>query len=198
MRNIIRLATEEDAQQILSIYRPLVIDTAITFEVEPPTLGAIQHRITTTLDSLPWLVCEFGEGIQGYTYASAHRSRAAYGWSVEASVYVRSDARRKGVGSGLYHSLFKLLSLQGFFNVYAGITLPNPSSVGLHDSLGFVFVGLYRSVGFKLGNWHDVGWWQLSLSAPVENPTAPLPLADLKAREDIDATLAVGLPFLQF
>src|SRR5205085_974289 len=128
---------------------------------EPPSLDVMQARITQTVPHLPWLVCEKDDLIRGYAYASPHRARAAYQWSVDVTVYVREGQRRRGVGQALYASLFRLLVLQGYYNAYAGITLPNPASVGLHESLGFFPIGIYREVGFKLEQWHDVGWWQL-------------------------------------
>jgi len=143
------------------------------------------------------VVCLRGEELQGYAYASAHRTRAAYQWSVDVSVYVRADVRRAGVGRAVYRSLFALLAVQGYYNAYAGITLPNPASVGLHESLGFHPVGVYGAVGYKLGAWHDVGWWHLSLR-PRSMP--PDSLADLRAaqtRTGWDAALATGLPFLR-
>ena len=102
-------------------------------------------------------MCESEGRILGYAYAGAHRTRAAYQWSVDVPVYVHTNARQIGVGRALYRSLFGLLTLQGSCNAFAGITLPNPAGVGLHESLGFKPIGIYRDVGHKLGRWHDVG-----------------------------------------
>jgi phosphinothricin acetyltransferase len=98
------------------------------------------------------------------------------------SVYVDERYRRRGIGRDLYAALFKLLRLQGFYAAHAGITLPNPASIGLHESLGFRPVGIYRGVGYKLGAWHDVGWWQLSLRDRALNP--PAPRTPLEAQRD--------------
>ena len=118
----------------------------------------------------------------GYAYASAHRARAAYQWSADVSAYVHQAARRRGVGQALYTSLFQILFEQGFYNAYAGITLPNPASVRLHESLGFKLVGVYQQVGYKLGAWHDVGWWQLTVrTRNNEVPTRPLDLPTVQA-----------------
>ena len=179
MTAIIRTATTQDAEAIAAIYAPIVTDTAISFELEPPTVQEMQQRITATLASLPWLVCERQGEVLGYVYASQHRSRAAYQWSVDVSVYIHADIRRAGIGRALYTSLFRLLTLQGFYNGYAGITLPNPASVHLHETLGFEPVGVYRSVGFKLGAWHDVGWWQLRLQTDTPSPAPPTPFAEV-------------------
>src|SRR5690606_40040690 len=133
MAPVIRLATEQDAAQIQAIYASIVRETAISFEFDPPTVEEMRQRIRKTFERLPWLVYEDRGAILGYVYASPHRERAAYQWSVDVSVYVRADARRSGVGRALYTSLFRLLALQGYYNAYAGISLPNPASVSLHE-----------------------------------------------------------------
>lgn len=169
----IRLATEHDAAAVKEIYEPLVTDSAISFETEPPTEDEMRRRITDTVSEFPWLVCETDEGILGYAYAGEHRSRAAYRWSVDVSVYVRENHRRSGIGRGLYESLFAVLTLQGLYNAYAGIALPNPASVGLHESMGFEPIGVYHDVGYKHGSWRDVGWWRLSIRDRPAHPDPP-------------------------
>jgi L-amino acid N-acyltransferase YncA len=116
---------------------------------------------------------------------------------VDVSVYVHERARRHGVGRALYTSLFALLRLQGFYAAHAGITLPNPASVGLHEALGFVPVGVYRSVGYKMGAWHDVGWWQLPLRERTGEPAPPLTLAEAQTRPEWPSALAAGLSDLR-
>ena len=111
--------------------------------------------------------------VLGYAYASRHRDRAAYQWSIDVSVYVRADAHRRGIGRALYAALLRIVTAQGFYRAYAGITLPNASSVGLHEAMGFRPVGVYRAVGYKLGAWHDVGWWDLALAAAGPAPPPP-------------------------
>jgi L-amino acid N-acyltransferase YncA len=197
MTATIRLATPHDAAGVQAIYAPVVRETAISFEVEPPTVDDMRQRIVAVVERMPWLVCEHRGEVLGYAYASPHRARAAYEWSVDVSVYIHAHARRAGVGQALYRSLFALLTLQGFYQAYAGITLPNPASVGLHESLGFRPVGVYRAVGYKLGVWHDVGWWQLTLRAQAMPPEPP---ADLRTARDSpawNAALATGSPFLR-
>jgi phosphinothricin acetyltransferase len=137
MAATIRLATEDDAVQIAEIYAPFCRETPISFETEPPAAGEMRERIARTVKSYPWLVCDDGGQILGYAYASRHRERAAYRWSVDVSVYVREGRRRTGLGRALYTSLFALLRLQGFQNALAGATLPNSGSVGLHEAMGF-------------------------------------------------------------
>ena len=174
----IRLARPDDGAAVAAIYEPHVRASATSFELEPPTADAMRGRITSYLTHAPWLVCERDGEVAGYAYASKHRERLAYQWDVEVSVYVHERARRLGVGRGLYTSLFRLLVLQGFCNAYAGITLPNPDSVRLHESMGFTPVGVYSGAGYKLGAWHDVGWWQLALQPRADNPVAPRPLPE--------------------
>jgi L-amino acid N-acyltransferase YncA len=185
----VRLARAGDAARVQAIYAPIVRDTAISFEVDPPGVPEMRRRITDTLATLPWLVCERDSETLGFAYAAAHRTRPAYRWSVDVSVYVAWNARRAGVGRGLYVPLLALLTAQGFTSAHAGITLPNPASVGLHQALGFTRVGVYRAVGFKLGSWHDVGWWQRRLREPAVPPPPPIPLPDLPAAV-IEAALA--------
>src|SRR5262249_33144374 len=144
------------AEPILAIYAPFCRETPISFETREPTTDEMRRRIAKTVKSLPWLVCEEGGLILGYAYASPHRERAAYGWSVDVSVYIREGLRRRGLGRALYTSLFAILQLQGFYNAVAGTALPNPGSVGLHQAMGFQPVGVYRNIGFKCGAWHDV------------------------------------------
>ena len=190
---VIRLATGLDATQIAEIYAPIVRDTVISFEVEAPTADEMRHRIEYTLERFPWLVYERRGRVVGYAYAGEHSPRAAYRWSVAVSAYVHESERRRGVARALYTSLFAALVLQGFYNAYAGITLPNPASVGLHEALGFRPVGIYRGVGYKHGAWHDVGWWQLSLQERVASPRPPAPLPEVRSSEGWNAALASGL-----
>ena len=189
----IRLVTSRDALEIAEIYRPTVESTPISFELEPPDEQEIQHRIEHKLTTYPWLVCESGERVAGYAYASQFRERAAYQWSVETSVYVHSDFRRFGIGRALYISLFRMLTAQGYFSAYAGITLPNPGSVGLHEALGFRPVGVYRNVGYKMGAWHDVGHWVLSLQPEVTTPQPLLKLAEIQSDPSWQEMLTAGL-----
>lgn len=177
----IRLATPEDAAEIAAIYAPVVRDTVISFEVEPPGAEEFAKRISGILPAYPWLVAEEAGRVIGYAYAGPHRTRAAYRWSVEPSVYIAEEARGRGVARALYERLFTILRAQGFANAYAGITLPNEPSVRLHRSFGFMDVGVYGRVGYKYGQWHDVWWGALDLAPDREGtPSPPLTLDDLK------------------
>ena len=193
----IRLATGQDAAQIAEIYAPIVQNTVISFEVEAPTPDEMRLRIEGTLERYPWLVCERRGRVLGYAYAGAHGSRVAYQWSVDVSVYVHEEAHRTGVGRALYTSLFAALDLQGFYNAYAGATLPNPASVGLHEAVGFRPVGVYRGVGYKLGAWHDVVWWHLPLRERVADPDPPADLPSVLGSEEWNTTLTTGVPLLR-
>jgi len=186
----IRLADSRDAAGVQAIYAPIVGSSAISFETEPPTAEEMARRIARTMPAHPWLVAEDQGQLAGYAYAGPFRSRPAYRWSVEVSAYVHPDWRRRGLGRSLYTALLAVLALQGYREACAGITLPNPESVGLHQALGFVPVGVYRRVGWKLGGWHDVGWWQRSLTASTQEPGEPQPLDRL----DRDQLRAVLLP----
>jgi L-amino acid N-acyltransferase YncA len=156
----IRLATESDAGSVAGIYRPAVEESAISFEIAAPAGEEMARRMRDTLVSYPWLVCDLDGRAAGYAYAAQHSVRNAYRWSVNTSVYIDRRCWRLGIGRGLYRSLFAILAAQGYFNAYAGIALPNPASVSLHESMGFEPIGVYRRVGYKFGGWRDVGWWQ--------------------------------------
>ncbi|MFC6976408.1 arsinothricin resistance N-acetyltransferase ArsN1 family B [Halomicroarcula sp. GCM10025709] len=187
----IRLAGPADAPACREIYAPFVRDSAITFETELPGEAAFAERLSETLEQHPWLVCEHDGRVLGYAYASPHRSRGAYKWAVESSVYVAENARRCGVAGGLYQSLFAVLERQGYRNVYAGITVPNPPSTALHDAMGFDRVGTYEDVGYKHGEWHDVEWWARSLRDDDEPPSAPIPIPELDS-DAVASALATG------
>jgi L-amino acid N-acyltransferase YncA len=169
----VRVASAGDAEAVAAIYAPYVLETAISFEEEPPSSMEMANRITGALATHPFLVCESSGSVVGYAYAGPHGQRAAYRWSASVSVYVARDGHRRGIGRRLYVELFKLLRRQGFHSLFAGITLPNDKSIGLHEALGFQHLGTYREVGFKHGAWHDVGYWRLGLhrGAPARDPT---------------------------
>ncbi|MBA3823404.1 MAG: N-acetyltransferase [Ktedonobacterales bacterium] len=187
MEPFIRLATEADASACQAIYAPIVRESATSFEIDPPTVAEMAQRITKTLTRWPWLVCEQSAEVVGYAYASPHRERAAYQWAVDVSVYVHDQRRGQGIGRALYTALFAALRAQGYYHVLAGIALPNPGSVALHEAMGLVPLGVYRQVGYKLGAWHDVGWWQGALQPLPAHPQPPLALATLQQHATWDA-----------
>ena len=193
METRIRLATPADAAALLAIYAPVVRETAITFELEPPSLEEMAERVRTTQVVWPWLVLERAGAVAGYAYASSWRARPAYRWAAESTVYVQAGARRHGVGRSVYRSLLACLRLQGYRLAIGGITLPNPASVGLHEALGFQPVGVHRACGYKQGAWHDVGFWQLELGSRDREPAPPRSLSALERSPGWAAAMASGL-----
>jgi phosphinothricin acetyltransferase len=184
---VIRLAVDEDVPALLEIYAPVVRDTAISFELVPPTQAELRSRVHAILEKTPWLVCAEGPTVWGYAYAGPFRARPAYQWTAETTVYVAEDHRGKGVARALYTALLAGLRLLGYRRVYAGIALPNPASVRTHETLGFAPVGVFAGAGYKLGRWHDVGFWQLSLgdeAAPAAPPRRLGDIVDLPAWTD--------------
>jgi phosphinothricin acetyltransferase len=169
----IRDGQECDALRCAEIYAPYVLDTAISFETEPPTADEMARRIASAQESHDWLVYEDEGRVVGYAYGGPFMARAAYRWSTAVSVYLEPGRRRTGAGSALYEALFGRLAARGFRMALAGITLPNDPSLGLHRTLGFVPVGTYRRVGWKFGAWHDVAWLQRPLGND-DGPPAPL------------------------
>ena len=178
----ITFATAEDAPAIAKLYAPFVENTAVSFETFPPSAAEMARRIESLANAqLPWLVMKDDRRLLGYAYASKHRDREAYQWSVESSAYVDESARRSSVGRNLYAALFDILKRQGYQNVYAGTTLPNDASIAFHKSFGFREIGVYREVGFKLGKWHDVAWWYLRIGSHEVNPRRPQALDGIKS-----------------
>ena len=175
----IRVATADDAAAILQIYAPYIKDTSYTFEIEVPTEESFGDRIKNYLQTYPWLVCEIDGVLAGYAYGSKHRERIAYQWSVECSVYIHDHFHRAGIGTALYSALIEILKLQQFRNVYAVINLPNERSVAFHEKLGFEYFATYNNVGYKLGKWKNVGWWQLQLNEYSLEPAPPVKFSEV-------------------
>ena len=173
MNNLIRLVRTADAPQILSMYDYYINNTAITFETSTPDIESFTERIEHISSFYPWLVYENEAKILGYAYASQHRQRSSYRWSVDVTVYIHQSAHGKGIGSQLYEQLLSLLQKQGFYNAYAGITLPNEKSIALHEKFGFVKIGQYNRVGYKINKWWNVGWWECEINVKPECPEEP-------------------------
>ncbi len=177
--SIIRLATPADAAAILDIYAPYIRNSSLTFETEVPSLKAFTERIQTYLINWPWLVCESEGKIAGYAYGTRYRERVAYQWCTESSIYMHDNFQKAGIGRVLYATLFDILKIQGFNNVYAVINLPNEKSVAFHERCGFEYFATYEKVGFKLGKWKNVGWWKLNVNDYGDEPAAPIKFAEL-------------------
>lgn len=167
---IVRDATAADSHACAAIYAPYVRDTAISFELEPPTPDEMARRIAAARRRHAWLVAVDGAVVVGYAYGSSFREREAYRFACEVSVYLDVGLRRTGAGRGLYEALLPRLAARGYRTAVAGMALPNPASVGLHAALGFEPVGTFRSVGWKFGAWHDVAWMQRPLTDFVGAP----------------------------
>jgi L-amino acid N-acyltransferase YncA len=160
IRRNVRDASERDAEACAAIYAPYVSDTAITFEIDPPSSAEMAERMAAATRTHAWVVLEDEGRVVGYAYGSPFHPRPAYRWACEASVFLELGRRRTGGGRALYDALLPRLIARGFRIVVAGMTLPNDASVGLHRAMGFEPVGTYRRIGFKHGSWHDVAWMQ--------------------------------------
>ena len=169
----IRDAADEDAKACAAIYAPYVTDTAITFEIEPPTPADMADRIATAQRTHAWLVLVEDDDVIGYAYGGEFKTRPAYRWACEVSVYLERGRRRTGAGRALYTALFDRLAARGFRMLIAGMTLPNDASVGLHRAMGFQPVGTYHRIGWKHGTWHDVAWVQRPLGEHMDPPAEP-------------------------
>jgi L-amino acid N-acyltransferase YncA len=156
----VRPATAADAEACLAIYAPFVANSWISFELEMPSVGDMAARIASYSESHQWLVAEIDGDVAGYAYGSPHRTREAYSPSCDVAVYVDPTFSRCGVGRTLYSALFPALKTKGCHAAFAGIALPNDASIALHEVCGFTPIGIYREVGWKMGGWRDVGWWQ--------------------------------------
>lgn len=162
---------DRDAAACAAIYAPSVTAGVASLEERAPEPREMAERIRIISRAFPWLVAELpAGGVIGYAYASRHRDRASYRWSADVTVYISAEHHRRGAGRRLYTALFDLLARQGLYQACAGITLPNDASVGLHESLGFVPVGVYRDIAYKFGSWRSVGWWQKTLRERSGDP----------------------------
>jgi L-amino acid N-acyltransferase YncA len=186
----LRLAEPADAAQIAAIYAPFCLETAVSFETTAPDESTVRERIRTLTQRYPWLVAVSGSGdVLGYAYAGKHRERAAYRWSVDFTAYLAPDAKRRGIGTELYRALAKVCQALGYYRAFAAITLPNEASVRLHEKIGFRPIGVYRRVGFKLGRWHDVGWWSLDLLPEEDAPREPRSIEEISVSGELEEIL---------
>lgn len=155
----------------MSIYGPVVAETAISFEEQVPTLEDLRQRIREGLRDHPWLVAvDHADRVLGYAYACSWRKRSAYRFTCEVSVYIHPEHHRQGVARALYGELLEIQKQRGFVVAYAGITLPNPASVRFHEACGFEHVGTFPECGFKFGQWHGVGFWKQELRDRTPDP----------------------------
>ena len=179
----IRLASKKDAAKIRKIYEPYVLNTAITFEYDVPSIQEFNIRIKNTLKKYPYLVAEDDTDIIGYCYASQFRSRIAYCHGAELSVYIRQDFRHKGIGKLLYTELEKLLRNQNVFILYAAISATErkdddyltDQSLRFHKKEGFTETARHEKCGCKFGKWYDIVWMEKRISEIIDNPPPFIP-----------------------
>lgn len=175
-----------DATTVAEIYAPSVTEGVASFETEAPDGAEMAKRMVRSLGWAPWLVAveplDRGERVVGYAYAARHNERAAYRWGINMSVYVSGDRQGRGIGRRLYDTLVPILREQRFLNAYAGVTLPNPASVALHQAIGMRRFATYERVGWKHGHWWDVTWLHMPLAPELpDQPADPVALPDLLA-----------------
>jgi L-amino acid N-acyltransferase YncA len=185
-----RLATPDDGPACAAIYAPYVMDTAISFELLPPDGAEMGARIARTIERTPWVVVEVDGAVRAYAYATRHRERPAYDWTVETAVYVDREFTRTGLGRIAMHAVLEILRLQGAHLVVAGITLPNEASVRLHEALGFERTGGFEAIGWKHERWHGVVWFSLELGPREVQPAPLVPLPELAGTAALGAALA--------
>jgi phosphinothricin acetyltransferase len=179
----------EDGTACAAIYAPYVTDTAISFEAIPPDATEMAARIARTIERTPWVVVEVGGIVRAYAYGTRHRDRAAYDWTVETTVYVDRGFTRAGLGRIAMSGVLAILRLQGAHLAVAGITPPNPGSIGLHEALGFTRVGMFEGIGWKFGTWHGVEWMALELGPRGATPMPLVPLPQIAGSAEVEAAL---------
>jgi phosphinothricin acetyltransferase len=188
-----RLATPDDGPACAAIYAPYVADTSISFELVPPDGAEMGARIARTIARTPWVVVEVDGVVRAYAYATRHRERPAYDWTVETAVYVDRDFARQGLGRIAMLAVLAILRLQGAHLVVAGITLPNEGSVELHLRLGFGRIGGFEAIGWKRGAWHGVDWFALELGPRSDEPAPLVPLPQIAGTAALEAALEAAL-----
>ncbi len=170
MNHLIRLVTDFDSEAILSIYAPYITNTAISFEMDVPTISEFSNRIENISKQYPYLVYLIDKQVIGYAYASRHRERAAYNYDVDTSIYVLPEYHGFGIANKLYDCLFEILKQLGYYNAYAGITVPNEKSENFHKKYGFIKIGTHHKTGYKFNRWHDVIWFEKVINENYEEP----------------------------
>ena len=185
----IRFITEADYQGALEVYALYVLHTAVTFDYEVPSLEDFSQKLYGISQRYPVLVCEIDGQVVAYCYGGAHRAKIAYQWSVESTIYISEAYHGKGLGHIMYTALFDILRLQGFINVYAGVSVPKAQSEHFHLKYGFKPVGVFEKIGYKFGQWHDLSWFEYRLVEHPDVPSLPITITEIKEREDVKAIL---------
>ena len=189
----IRLATTGDSAKVAAIYAPYCDGSAVSFEQAAPTAEEMGQRIAVAIARRPWIVLEDAGAVVGYAYAGLHNERWAYRWSVNTAIYISRTHQRRGAGRALYTTLFDVLRHLGYYKAVAGITMPNPASAGLHETMGFELVGVYRDIGYKLGQWRDVAWYEASIQPLPPEPQEPRAIGALFGTAEWDHAVRRGL-----
>lgn len=188
----IRLAVPTDGPRLAEIYEPAVLARGISVELTPPSAAEMAARVTETLKIRPWIVAET-DRIIGYAYSGPHRVRPGYAWSAEVTIYTDTTYHRKGTGRALYTSLFALLTLQGYQNIYAGVTISNHPSLAFHEAMGFKAVAEYPQIAFKQDQWLTLRWYHKALGTHPVPPAPIVPLPELIGTPAFGQALAAGL-----
>lgn len=182
----IRTAQASDAKRLLEIYAPYVLNTAITFEYDVPSLEEFTRRIEHTLIKYPYLVIEDNDEIWGYAYVSPFKERKAYDWAVETSIYIDESKKRLGLGKALYLKLEKILKKQNILNLNACIAYPKDTdghltkdSVYFHEKLGYRTVAEFHECGYKFGTWYNMIWMEKFIGEHTPNPKPVIPFKNL-------------------
>jgi len=179
MSFLIRVATPADGAVIADIYAPYVETMNVSFEQRAPSPKEMARRIESVTETYPWLVAEVDGEVVAYAYGTRFRERWAYRFGVETAIYVAAHRQREGIGRRLYMALIRTLSTQGYTQALAAITLPNENSIDMHEAVGFQRAGVWRSVGYKGGEWRDVGLWQRPLALMEDVPDEPKPFPEV-------------------
>lgn len=175
----VRMAAPEDAEAIYNIYEPYILNTVITFEYDKVPIESFKKRMEGIMDRFPWLVCLVNDKIAGYAYCSPHLERAAFGWDCECSVYLSAEYHKMGIGTALYISLFQIMELLGYYNIYSLICVPHEGSVALHKKYGFLEVGTYYNTAYKHGSWRHLLVMEKKLKETMGEPKPVLKVSEL-------------------
>jgi phosphinothricin acetyltransferase len=187
---IIRFIEEPDYAGALAVYAPYVLHTAITFEYEVPSLEEFSSRVRTISKQYPYLVCESDGQIVAYCFGSIHRTKTAYRWSVESTIYMNEAYHHRGCADAMYRCLFDILKLQGFVNAYAGVSVPDGKSDKFHPKFGFKYLGCFPKIGFKHGKWHDLKWYEYNLAEHRDDLAAPVAITEIRDSEAVENILS--------
>lgn len=176
----IRIADPDaDSAAMLEIYVHSIATSVATFEIENPTVEDFELRVRKVLAMYPWLVATLDDQIVGYAYGSQHRPRIGYQWTAEVSCYVDERFGGRGIGTQLYNKLISVLKYQGFKNLLAIISIPNPASEALHKKMGFEKAGDFNAIGYKFGQWQHTCWWQAQIGELDQSPRNPIPISEI-------------------